>query len=88
MTNPNRDEQIKLQLDMFTRNVVKGIRYLTGRMISAAELGVIREQAAVALRNMFLRGQIARHNKVQALVSPWDTDNEPTDPYVPRKQNK
>lgn len=85
MTSRNRDEQIKLQLDMFTRNVVKGIRYISGRMLSMAELGVIREQAAVALRNMFLRGQITRHNKLQANIEPWDTDNEPTDPYTPRK---
>lgn len=78
----NREQQLKVLVDVFTRNVERAMRYVSGRALSLAELGAIREQCAAVLRAAYLRGMVSRFNRLSAAQSPWDPDNDPTDPYV------
>ena len=82
----NLDPHVKLTLEVFTRNVAAAVRYVSGRAISLAELGAIREQAVAAFKSVYLRGMMRRHNKLAAHLDPWDPDNDPTDPYIERKK--
>lgn len=86
MSNPDQD-RLKIILEVFTRNAALAVKYVSGRALSLAELGAIREQFAAGLRAAFLRGMIAKHNKVRAAFNPWDPDNDPTNPYT-RKPEK
>lgn len=88
MANPKDDDRLKIILEVFTRNAAAAVRYISGRQLSLAELGAIRQQAVVALKSAFLRGMVSRFNKLQAHVEPWDPDNDPTDPFIPRKKPK
>jgi len=78
MTNP----KLAIILDVFTRNTAAAVRYLSGRALSLAELGTIREQCSAALKAAYLAGKLDRFNIQAAHLDPWDTDNDPTDPYI------
>lgn len=85
MSNHEKDQHLKLLVDLFTRNIVAALRYVSGRELSLAELGAIREQCMSVLRSAYLKGLVSRFNRVEQAISPWDPDNDPTDPYVPKE---
>lgn len=76
--------ELKLLLQRFTNNAAAAVRAISGRVLSLAELGAIREQAAAVLRSAFLRGMIEKQNRLAAHFEPWDIENDPTDPYIPK----
>lgn len=84
MNNP----KLKIILETFTNNARAAVRYISGRSLSLAETGAIREQCAAALKAAYLAGKLDRFNKVAAHLDPWDTDNDPTDPYISKKDIK
>lgn len=84
MENP----KLKLLLQLYTHRVDSAVRYVSGRSLSLAELGAIREQCAAVLRSAFLAGMLERHNKISAHFEPWDMENDPTDPYIERPKSR
>jgi hypothetical protein len=84
MNNP----KLSILLQRFTHNTASAVRYISGRALSLAELGAIREQCAAVLRSAFLAGMVEKNNKLLANFEPWDEDNDPTDPFIPRTPKK
>lgn len=78
--NERDKKQLKLLVDMFTRNAFAGVQYISGRALSLAELGVLREQARWMTHAAFLRGKLARQRLIEEHTNPWDPDNDPTTP--------
>jgi hypothetical protein len=76
---------VKLLLDVFTRNAAAAVRYVSGRALSLAELGAIREQATAFAKSVFLRGKLSKQNRLLQDFNPWDPDADPTDPYIPKR---
>lgn len=76
-----KNPQLLKILEDVTRRCEGAIRYVTGRSISLAELGAIREQVWHALQLAYLRGKLARHNMLADFDDPWDLENEVTTPW-------
>ena len=85
MTNRPQAPELSILLQLFTNRSYAAVRSISGRVLSQAELGAIREQAAAVLRSAYLRGKIDKQNLMSAHYEPWDEDNDPTDPFIPRK---
>ena len=81
----SNDHHVKLALDRLTRGIQASLRMVSGRVLSLAEMGAVREHARHILRGLFVRGMIERHNKLRALQEPWDIENDPTDKYIRKK---
>jgi len=56
--------ELKLIVNIFINNAAQAVRMISGRQLSMAELGAIKEQAIAAIQAAFLRGKIVTLKKV------------------------
>lgn len=75
--------KIRTLIDYTLLRVSLAIQRMSAYKLSLAEMGVVRQVISVAIKTAFYRGLIAQEEKREQYFEPWESDNEPTDPYRP-----